>query len=216
MCHHTSDLIEKVTSHLPWHWSLINQPQSEVWILNFTFHLWSFPSVKYISLYIPTLFRSTFISPDKDLLFEAETSWVNFFVHFTTGDQSNFQHIYHNQVIKMNLFNNLNHRYGQSYIKEVRSCEGKEHKFTRYRCHLHFNLRCLSENIVSKGVKLNLKQFDSIKKKQILCKTHRSILNSHIKQCNNVIKNLMSQISKIREDIRSKSSGNISVIPITK
>ena len=31
----------------------------------------------------------------------------------------------------MNLSNNLNHKYGQSYIKEVRSWEGKEHKFAR-------------------------------------------------------------------------------------
>ena len=56
----------------------------------------------------------------------------------------------------MNLFNNLNHRYGQSCIKEVRSWEGKEHNLARYKCHLHFNLRCLSKNIVPKGVKLNL------------------------------------------------------------
>ena len=48
----------------------------------------------------------------------------------------------------MNLLNNLNQRYGQSYIKEVRSWEGKEHKLTKYKCHLHFSLRCLSQNIV--------------------------------------------------------------------
>ena len=36
-----------------------------------------------------TLFRSIFISPDEDLLFEVETSWVNFFVSFNADDQSN-------------------------------------------------------------------------------------------------------------------------------
>ena len=77
----------------------------------------------------------------------------------------------------MNLFNNLNHRYGQSYIKEVRSWEGKEHKLARYKCHLHINLRCLREKIVPKEVELNLKQFNSKSEKQISCKTHRSILN---------------------------------------
>ena len=76
-------------------------------------------------------------------------------------------------------FNNLNHKYGQSYIEEIRSWEGKEHKLAKYKCHLHFNLRCLSQNIVPKGVKLNIKQFQSFKEKQIICKTHRSILNSH-------------------------------------
>ena len=33
-------------------------------------------SVKSISLYIPTVFRSNFISPYEDLLFEFETSWI--------------------------------------------------------------------------------------------------------------------------------------------
>ena len=51
------------------------------------------------------------------------------------------------QVIKMNLFNQLNQRYGQSYIEEVRSWEGKEQKLARHKCHLHFNLRCLSQNM---------------------------------------------------------------------
>ena len=66
----------------------------------------------------------------------------------------------------MNLFNNLNQRYGQSYIKEVRSWEGKKHKLAKYKCHLHFILRCLSQNIVSKGVKLNVKQFTTLSGKK--------------------------------------------------
>ena len=97
-----------------------------------------------------------------------------------------------------NLFNNLNHRYDQSYIKEVRSWEGKEHELASYKCYLHFNLRCLSENIVPKGVKLNLKQFDSYKEKQILCKTHRSILDSWVRQCNKIIKTLSLKSPKSR------------------
>ena len=103
----------------------------------------------------------------------------------------------------MNLFNTLNHRYGQSYIKEVRSWEGKELMLTRYRCHLHFNLRCLSHNIPN-GVKLNLKQFSTYQEKQILCKTHRSILNSHVRECNKIIKDLKSQITKIKDSIKNK------------
>ena len=70
----------------------------------------------------------------------------------------------------MNLFNNLNHRYGQSYIKEVRSWKGKDHKLARYKCHVHFNLRCLSENIVPMGIKLNLRQFDSFQENKYLVK----------------------------------------------
>ena len=102
----------------------------------------------------------------------------------------------------MNLFNNLSHRYGQSCIKEVRSWEGKEHKLARYKCHLHFNLRCLSENIVPKGVKLNLKQFQSKTEKEILCKTHRSIINCRVRHCNNIIKDLKSQITQIQDKIK--------------
>ena len=104
----------------------------------------------------------------------------------------------------MNLFNNLNQRYGQSYIKEVRSWEGKEHKHTKYKCHLHFSLRCLSQNIVPKGVKLNIKQFSTFQERKIICKTHRSILNSHIRQCNKIIDNLKSQINKIKTSIKNK------------
>ena len=106
----------------------------------------------------------------------------------------------------MNLFNNLNHRYGQNCIKEVRRWGGKEHKLARYKCHLHFNLRCLSKNIVPKGVKLNLKQFNSKSEKQILCKTHRSILNYQVRYCNKIIKDHKSQIIKIQDKIRAKTS----------
>ena len=106
----------------------------------------------------------------------------------------------------MNLFNNLSHRYGQSCIKEVRSWEGKEHKLARYKCHLHFNLRCLSKNIVPKGVKLNLKQFQSKTGKEILCKTHRSIINCRVRHCNNIIKDLKSQITQIQDKIKGITS----------
>ena len=104
----------------------------------------------------------------------------------------------------MNLFNNLNQRYGQSYIKEVRSWVGKEHKLAKYKCYLHFNLRCLSQNIVPKGVKLNVKQFSTFQERKIICKTHRSIVNSCVRQCNKIIDNLKMQISKIKANIKSK------------
>ena len=108
----------------------------------------------------------------------------------------------------MNLFNKLNHRYCQSYIKEVRSWEGKEHKLAKYRCHLHFNLRWLSQNIVRKGVKINIKQFQSFKEKQIICKTHRCILNSHVRHCNRIIKNLKAQINKIKANVKNTCNSN--------
>ena len=106
----------------------------------------------------------------------------------------------------MNLFNQLNQRYGQSYIKEVRSWDGKEHKLTRHKYHLHFNLRCLSQNIVPKGVKLNIKQFSTFQERKIICKTHRSILNSRVRQCNKIIDKLQSQISKIKTKNNNKCS----------
>ena len=104
----------------------------------------------------------------------------------------------------MNLFNHINQRYGQSYIKEVRSWEGKEHKLARPKCHLHFNLRCLSQNIVPKGIKLNIKQFSTFQERKIICKTHRSILNSQVRQCNKIIDKLQSQINKIKTNIKNK------------
>ena len=91
-------------------------------------------------------------------------------------------------------------------MEEVRSWEGKEHKLARYKCHLHFNLRCLSENIVPKGIKPNLKQFNSKSEKQILCKTHRSILNCQIRYCNKIIKDLKSPINKIQDKIKANST----------
>ena len=104
----------------------------------------------------------------------------------------------------MNLFNQLNERYGQSYIKEVRSWEGKEQKLARHKYHLHFNLRCLSQNIVPKGVKLIIKQFSTFEERKIICKTHRSILNSRVRQCNKTIDKLQSQISKIKTSVKNK------------
>ena len=104
----------------------------------------------------------------------------------------------------MNLFNQLNHRYGQSCIEEVRSWEGKEQKLARHKCHLHFNLRCLSQNIVPKGVKLNIKQFSTFQECKIICKTHRSILNSRVRGCNRIIKKLETHIDKIKSNIKGK------------
>ena len=137
---------------------------------------------------------------------------LNFLVSFNTDDQSktdvaNAVDVITNiqiQVIKMNLFNQLNHRYGQSCIEEVRSWEGKEHKLARHKCHLHFNLRCLSQNIVPKGVKLNIKQFSTFQEKKIICKTHRSILNSRVRYCNRIIKKLESHINKIKSSLKDR------------
>ena len=64
----------------------------------------------------------------------------------------------------------------------------------------------LSQNIVLKGVKLNIKQFEMFKEKQIISKTHRSILNSHIRQCNKIIEDLKSQINKIKASVKNKCS----------
>ena len=88
----------------------------------------------------------------------------------------------------------------------LRSWEGKEYKFARYKSHVYFNLTCPSQNIVPKEVKFNLKQFETFQEKQIICKTHRSILNSHVRQCNRIIEDLKSQINKIKDNIKTKSS----------
>ena len=67
-----------------------------------------------------------------------------------------------------------------------------------------FNLRCLSQNIVPKGVKLNIKQFSTFQERKIICKTYRSILNSHVRYCNRIIKKLESHINKIKSNIKNK------------
>ena len=70
-------------------------------------------------------------------------------------------------------------------------------------CSICFNLRCLSQNIVPKGVKLNIKQFSTFQERKIICKTHRSILNSWVRQCNKIIDKLQSQISKIKTSVKN-------------
>ena len=81
-----------------------------------------------------------------------------------------------------NLFHTLHQRYGQSPIKGVKSLEGKEHKLVRYKQHRVFNLRCLKENVVPQGVKLNLKQFKQLNESKILHKTHCQILNIRVRK----------------------------------
>ena len=80
----------------------------------------------------------------------------------------------------------------------------KEKVFKITKNHLHFNLRCLSQNIV----KLNMKEFTTFQERKIICKTHRSILNSHVRQCNRIIDNLKAQINKIKTNIKSKCNYN--------
>ena len=38
--------------------------------------------------------------------------------------------------------------------------------------------------------------------RKIICKTHRSILNSHVRYCNRIIKKLESHINKIKENLK--------------
>ena len=75
MCLHTSDLIEKVSSHP--HMSLIIDQSTFMQGVNINLHSSSLVLQQVSSpslLYILTLFRSIFISPDEDFLFEVETS----------------------------------------------------------------------------------------------------------------------------------------------
>ena len=69
-----------------------------------------------------------------------------------------------------------------------------------------FQSKMPKPNIVPKGVQLNIKQFSTIQERKIICKTHRSILNSLIRQCNKIIDKLQSQISKIKTNIKNKCS----------
>ena len=71
------------------------------------------------------------------------------------------------------------------------------------------------EIILPKGVKLNLKQLNSKTEKQILCKTHRSIINCQVRCCNKIINDLKSQINKIQDKIKAKMS-NVNFNNITK
>ena len=80
----------------------------------------------------------------------------------------------------------------------------KEQKLARHKCQLHLNIRCLSQNIVPKGVKLNIKQFSTFQERKIICKTHRSILNSCVRYCNRIIKKLQTHIEKIKASIKTK------------
>ena len=55
-----------------------------------------------------------------------------------------------------------------------------------------------------KGVKLNIKQFSTFQERKIICKTHRSILNSRVRGCNRIIKKLETHIDKIKSNIKGK------------
>ena len=74
--------------HTIWHWSKITELPEKVWRL--TFHSSTsliIIGVKSFSLYIPTLFCLSSSLLMKDLLFEVETSWVNFFASFNADNQ---------------------------------------------------------------------------------------------------------------------------------
>ena len=64
-------------------------------------------------------------------------------------------------------------------------------------------MRALTTALLAEIGWLELKPFQE---KQILCKTHRSILNSQVRQCNIIIKDLTSQITRIKDSINCKST----------
>ena len=53
---------------------------------------------------------------------------------------------------------------------------------------------------------MNIKQFTTFQERRIICKTHRSIINSWVRQCNKIINKLQLHIDKIKTSIRNKSS----------
>ena len=55
---------------------------------------------------------------------------------------------------------------------------------------------------------MNIKQFSTFQERRIICilhKTHRSILNSRVRQCNRIINKLQTHINKTKTNIKSKS-----------
>ena len=89
-CHHTSDLIAKVTSHLHWHWSQINQPPKEAWILKFTVHLVICKCQNYVLYkYQPSSGQSSSLLMKTSCL-RLKLVELNFFASFTTDNQSTF------------------------------------------------------------------------------------------------------------------------------
>ena len=82
-------MLELNCNKSPHHMTLIKDHWTAWKGVKINFHSstsWIIIGVKSFPLYIPTLFWSFFISPDEDLLFEVETSWVNFFASFNTDD----------------------------------------------------------------------------------------------------------------------------------
>ena len=53
---------------------------------------------------------------------------------------------------------------------------------------------------------MNIKQFSTFQERRIICRTHRSILNSWVRHCNRIINKLQTHINKIKTNIKSKSS----------
>ena len=51
---------------------------------------------------------------------------------------------------------------------------------------------------------MNIKQFSTFQERKIICKTHRSILNSRVRYCNRIIKKLQTNIDKIKTSIKNK------------
>ena len=65
------------------HWSKITEPPEKVVKITFTVQtLWSKTGVKFLPLHISPSSGLFFISPDEDLLFEVETSWVKLLCKF--------------------------------------------------------------------------------------------------------------------------------------
>ena len=51
---------------------------------------------------------------------------------------------------------------------------------------------------------MNIKQFSTFQERKIICKTHRSILNSRVRYCNRIIKKLQTHIDKTKASIKNK------------
>ena len=85
-----SSSLAKVTSHLPWHWSLINQPLKQVWILEFTVHLWSAKCQNHVLYkYQPSSGQSSSLLMKTSCL-RLKLVELNFFASFITDNQNIF------------------------------------------------------------------------------------------------------------------------------
>ena len=105
-------------------------------------------------------------------------------------------------------YKELDQKYGEQTLLNVRKYEKLSKCNAQYKSHLHFNLHCKHNNITPKSLKIK-SPIDSSEARRIICRTQKALLNVRITETLRKQNEIKHELHKVENELKSKLPNNI-------